>query len=488
MSADYTSDLKIVPVLSTEIKNRIVGPDEILRCIDTGALYIAGPGGKPQLMMASTASPSGENAFSAGMRGFSASGLDFPTVIPPPSWFDVAPPFQISRVGGIVQHGYVRDAWKTPGTAVLWVSATRGNDTTGDGSYAAPYLSWLKVMSMVAAHGTTIYAEAGVWDRRYCMGLATMPDYDINVIAVGGTAVSSCRYEKSGAANYTLQGDGTYTPTSARSATTCAIDKKFRDARGVPSRLKLVLSQAECAATPGSMYIGPSTFYVRLQDDRAPDTDLVVFLGSYNGNIKLGRKYYFQGIEFEGGNDAFYNTNTVTAGSRLVFDSCGFTHSMGNGLTAYGVPTVISANCYAYNNRQDGFNYHQGTVNLLPVFAVEIDCQSYSNGEADGANNDNGSTLHENCRAIRIRTLAGNNIGPTFADVGTSKSWNLDCIDFGTAAGVNATNQNVGFGVYDTAMMALDGCCSVGSPIQSYKQASATLQAKGGNIPGLASY
>lgn len=479
---DEMDDFRVLQATSTEVKNRYLTPGEILYAIDTGTYYVGGKDGKPQALVSSSTSSDGGNVFPAGMRGFSASGLDYPTILSAPSWFDVTPPFPITRIAGIVKHGYDREAWKTPGTAVLWVSATRGNDTTGDGSYAAPYMSWLKVMSMVAAHGTTIYAEAGVWDRRYCMGLATMPDYDINVIAVGGTAVSSTRYEKSGAANYALQGDGTYTPTSARSATVGAIDKKFRDARGVPSRLKLVASQAECAATPGSMYIGASTFYVRLADDRAPDTDLVVFLGSYNGNIKLGRKYYFQGIEFEGGNDAFYNTNTVTAGSRLVFDSCGFIHSMGNGLTVYGVPTVLSINCYSYNNRQDGFNYHQGTVNLLPVFAIEIDCQSYSNGEADGSNNDNGSTLHENCRAIRIRTMAGNNIGPTFADVGTSKSWNIDCVDFGSAAPASATNQNVGFGAYDTAMMALDGCCSANSPVQAYKQASATMVIAGGNV------
>ena len=62
MSFDPTSsrsDLKVIPVLSTEIKNRIVGPDEILRCIDTGALYIAGQGGKPQSIVTAATSLSG---------------------------------------------------------------------------------------------------------------------------------------------------------------------------------------------------------------------------------------------------------------------------------------------------------------------------------------------------------------------------------------------------------------------------------------------
>jgi len=62
-----TSDLKIVPVLSTEVKNRLVRPDEILRAIDTGALYVAGPGGEPQSMVtATTTSDGGVKKLSSG--------------------------------------------------------------------------------------------------------------------------------------------------------------------------------------------------------------------------------------------------------------------------------------------------------------------------------------------------------------------------------------------------------------------------------------
>jgi hypothetical protein len=59
MNFDSTSDLKIVPVLSTEVNNRLVGPDEILRVIDTGALYVAGPSGKPQSIITGSTSSDG---------------------------------------------------------------------------------------------------------------------------------------------------------------------------------------------------------------------------------------------------------------------------------------------------------------------------------------------------------------------------------------------------------------------------------------------
>jgi hypothetical protein len=74
MNFDSTSDLKIVPVLSTEVNNRLVGPDEILRVIDTGALYVAGPGGKPQAMMTATTTSDGVIRRSAGGVKFSPVG------------------------------------------------------------------------------------------------------------------------------------------------------------------------------------------------------------------------------------------------------------------------------------------------------------------------------------------------------------------------------------------------------------------------------
>jgi hypothetical protein len=74
MNFDSTSDLKIVPVLSTEVNNRLVGPDEILRVIDTGALYVAGPGGEPQSMVTATTLDSEESGKGADLIAFKNLG------------------------------------------------------------------------------------------------------------------------------------------------------------------------------------------------------------------------------------------------------------------------------------------------------------------------------------------------------------------------------------------------------------------------------
>lgn len=59
------TEIKLIETTSTEVKNRLVGPEEILRAIDTGVLYVGGKGGVPQALV--TAIPSGEGLeFSAG--------------------------------------------------------------------------------------------------------------------------------------------------------------------------------------------------------------------------------------------------------------------------------------------------------------------------------------------------------------------------------------------------------------------------------------
>jgi len=53
------SEIKLFYAQSSEVKNRILAPDEHLRSIDTGAYYVAGPDGKPQAVLTATTSAQG---------------------------------------------------------------------------------------------------------------------------------------------------------------------------------------------------------------------------------------------------------------------------------------------------------------------------------------------------------------------------------------------------------------------------------------------
>lgn len=63
------TEIKLIETTSTEVKNRLLGPEEMLRAIDTGALYVAGPGGVPQAMVTARSSGSGVEP-----RGIAPSG------------------------------------------------------------------------------------------------------------------------------------------------------------------------------------------------------------------------------------------------------------------------------------------------------------------------------------------------------------------------------------------------------------------------------
>ena len=60
------TEIKLIETTSTEVKNRLLGPEEMLRAIDTGALYVAGPGGVPQAMVTARTSGSGAPKQMAG--------------------------------------------------------------------------------------------------------------------------------------------------------------------------------------------------------------------------------------------------------------------------------------------------------------------------------------------------------------------------------------------------------------------------------------
>lgn len=404
------------------------------------------------------------------MAGYTRVGGSAPSVLTPPAALGFAPPFALTRVAGVVLALYQRDQWRIPGTAVIWVSLSRGNDTTGDGGYATPYKSLGKARSVVAANGTTVYAEPGIYDRRYNWSTGAQTAFDANLIGVGGRVVSSAAWE---GGTWAATGTGCY--STARSSAANVVDKSWMDARGVGRQLAVVATQALCEATPGSWAQVGGTLYVNTFDARAPDSSVVVYLVVLNGQLNAGNKLYVQGVEFEGGSDAFNCGASVTASSRLVFDSCGFTYSVGNGLAAAGVPLCISVNCYSYGNLGDCYNYHHGS-NGINVNFVELDCSGYSCGWPDGVNNDNVSTAHEGCLGIRIRTIGGNNYGPTYADVGASKTWNIDCIGFGSAvpsSDANAATKAVTFGAYDTAVQWFENSVSRDSVTSTYKTAGA---------------
>lgn len=397
-----------------------------------------------------------------------------------PAGFDWQPPVQIYRIGNRVVTNFDPSQWMVPAVASLWVSLSRGSDTTGDGSYATPYKSIWKAISVMSA-ATTIYVEAGIYDRNYSWK-GQAPQYPVNVIGVGGEVVSSMRWE--GGA-WTLTTNGTYQAT--RSLTAVVADENDVDEDGLVIRFTKVTSQAICEATPRSWYSDGPNLWVHTFDGRQPDAKVLVMIDSANAYTNTAVNVFVRGIILEGGLSGFTTGSTnPTAATRCVFDRVTYRYSKQTGASNVGIALVINHRCAAYGNGYDGFGYTIG-VNTISPKALEIDCVSFANGDPDDDNdNDNASTSHNNCRVVRIGTIGKRTRGPIFADVDTAKSWNINCGSRDSLAAHRPTSQSAGFQALGTATQWMDGCLHRGSGAATYKETGAAQYQRNCSLPGSA--
>ena len=122
-------------------------------------------------------------------------------------------------------------------------------------------------------------------------------------------------------------------------------------------------------------------------------------------------KVYFENIRF---------TNSVKltvtkSGNKFYAKDCYFSiGSGGNALSIEGYDYNILQSCVAKHATMDGFNYHIKN-GILPK-VIEIDCVGFDNGR-NGADQNNGSTMHDGGQIIRIGGEYHNNGGPNVIDV-----------------------------------------------------------------------
>lgn len=160
----------------------------------------------------------------------------------------------------------------------------------------------------------------------------------------------------------------------------------------------------------GSYYIDGTNIYVRTIDDRKPDDYILPNIRNETLKITNADKVYTENIKF---------TNSVKhiaskAGQKFYAKDCVFAIGTANNcLSLEGVDFEIM-NCIAKNSVRDGFNYHSS--GSYTSNGIEIDCIGAFNGR-DGANQNNGSTMHDGGKIIRIGGEYHHNHGPNVIDV-----------------------------------------------------------------------
>ncbi len=261
---------------------------------------------------------------------------------------------------------------------------------------------------------------------------------------------------------------------TARSNAGAVNDARYPDANGDLQPLTRRSSATEVSANPGSWYTDGVSVWLRAADSRAPDGDLRVYAGIAAGVFRGAYTLYCSGISFEGGLFAASVQSQSAAEPAAYYENCRFLYATGdNGLSLTG-GRVTLRNCLAARNYDDGFNHHAAN-GFLP-YAIEIDCASRHNGQAGEI--DNGSSVHDGGRALRLNGDYHANLGRNLHDVGAgAQSWNCGVHAHDSASALNNANFAVGTGGGGGEMW-LERCRSYGSVVDLEEDSGATLRTR----------
>ncbi|MBK8807756.1 MAG: hypothetical protein IPO21_14375 [Bacteroidales bacterium] len=283
---------------------------------------------------------------------------------------------------------------------------------------------------------------------------------NINMICASGRAVFTNDKLSYLTPTWTSLGGGTYSTTSFTDPVivpTRLFDASVLDSNGNHLLMLKQTSIVDCQNTLNSYYwdLATLTLYVHTRNNRAIDTDIKIYEYQFQLNFRgNGTNIYMENIETRGGNNSVYilsqNTNFAAKG-------CWFNYaSLGNGLGYSSDGECFSQDCQANWNSFDGFNYHDYAVRSC---AVEIDCIGSNNGWDNDLESHNGTTIHEDGRAICIGCTYENNLR-NIHNVNTSIAIYFSCMANTSRGALNefdSFNVCAGDGIDETTIYLFGG-------------------------------
>jgi hypothetical protein len=138
--------------------------------------------------------------------------------------------------------------------------------------------------------------------------------------------------------------------------------------------------------------------------------------------------------------------------SNIYAKNVEFAYSQESGLKSYASRSIIVDSVANYN-AWDGFSYGNPYASSALVWAIEVDNTASYNGLDDPDNLQNGSSLHQNARIIRINGEYSYNKGPNVHDIGESQS-----VNYGTTAHhslADTADRNTNFRLGETTALNL---------------------------------
>ena len=382
-----------------------------------------------------------------------------------PTSMDLALPFTVSTApNGNFDYNYDVSRHKNTVSKRYYVDIANG-DNNNDGSQSAPF----QTLNRAFRYGDAdeIVIKSGYYGWEYGNGSANMwaQKKNFNLIGDGTVHLGAHRDNQTWA---TVSGRNNVFTTTA-SAVSEIID--FNGGYAAPIFYKKVNSIDEVENTRASYFIDTgNVIYVRPNYIGKPNDRVLLNISNDALLIRDHGKVYIENIKF---------TNTVTHDTtnpgELYCKNVDFAYgTRDNALSIFGDVYFELQNCRALWAERDGFNYHIRDGKLPR--GLEINCEGAYNGR-DGANQNNGSTMHDGGKIIRVGGVYRRNHGPNVIDVNDgTQSLNIGVHAHSSTATSSASN--VDFRTRDDADMWLVNCISngsdfstsVGSPARLHKQ------------------
>lgn len=352
------------------------------------------------------------------------------------------------------------------GKKTYYVNLATGHDTNNDGLSPSKPLKSIHVARNKADVGI-IEVAAGMYEDQYGFnngsGATNSKDIIIRAAEGANVVIASGRFNL----NWIKTEGKTNVYQLNRSSVAGVYDLKFADEHGDHKQLAVKVSIDEVDANPGSYYTDGTVLYVHTVDSRAAD-QLFVALDLYNFKTVGNYKVYLEGIKFWGGKEGCVSASLSTSTDTPIIaaKNCEFKYSTNGagGFMTLGV-TSYAQNCVCAWNSRDGFNYHKGGP--VVAKAIEVNCIGRSSGIGRGTDQDNGSTMHDGGKTIRVNGTYHSNEGPNVHDITVEcESWFVGCESYGSKA--KAIPRRTNYRVEDNAKMWLDSCIGFDSDASLY--------------------
>ena len=269
---------------------------------------------------------------------------------------------------------------------------------------------------------------------------------------------------------------GIYRTVASIATEPTAVYDLSRKNEGIITQLEKKSTVALVVRDAGTWTINSGSLYVHLYGEAEPTETTVLINNGTDDVIKsvapeANGTIYLENITVFGGKRNLYAETTATyTERRIIAVDCKFICAWNNhNIGLLGVDGFFQR-CESMLSYRDGFNYHADTVNSILSNGLEIDCIGHDNGArhtGQTSPSENGTTIHDGGKIIRINGLYYNNNGGNVADTSPNgESYNYGCVAYDSMApqaDTNTEQTSADFWVKTGCQMYLYGCRAIGN-------------------------